>query len=167
MNDINVQVNRFLADSQWRTAELTIEMDVIKDDGNIGFKYKDNQRLQLSVFMDLLYISDYSFIDGYNFLRGGDDPWSDAEIQAEIDYLRDIGEMSEVPFLTFTDYQQNVVNNIIDDGSTIPGGVSFPYGNKGDFIFYANSGSSPIATPFPINAGFADDTIDAYFLDRT
>lgn len=164
--DINVEINNYLRDAQWRTSELTIQMDEIKDDGNTGFKRRDNQRLQLSIFMDLLYVTDYSFIDGFNFLAGGDEPWTDEEIQAEIDYLRDIGEMSEVPFLTFTDYQLNVVNNtIISDGNG--GSISFPIGNQNDFLFYANAGSNPITTPFPITAGHTFETIDSYFDGRT
>jgi hypothetical protein len=163
MIDINQYVSDYLRDAQWRTSELSIQMDEIKDDGNTGFKRRDTQRLQLSVFMDLLYVTDYSFKEGYNFLYAGDEPWTDAEIQAEIDYLRSIGEMSEVPFLTFADYQLNVLGNVVDNGTVI---IGFPAGNQGDFLYYANTGNSPIPTPFPDVAGHTTETIDAYFANR-
>ena len=165
MGDINIEVNNYLRDAQWRTAELTGEMDAIKDDGNIGFQRRDSIRLQLSTFMDLLYVTDYSIYGGYNFIYGGDEPWTDKEIQAEIDYLRSIGEMSEVPFLSFAEYQQDVVLNVVESG--IPAsGVDFPNGNQGDFLYYANTGNSPIATPFSTIAGHTTETIDIYFANR-
>ena len=167
MSDINTEVNNYLRDAQWATAELTTEMDDIKDDGNVGFQRRDAIRLQLSTFMDVLFVADYSFYEGYNFLYAGDTPWTDAEIQTEIDYLRDIGEMSEVPFLSFADYQQNVVMNVIENGDSVPGiGVNFPNGASGDFLYYANTGNNPIATPFPTTVGHTTELIDAYFLRR-
>lgn len=171
MTDINQEIYNYLRDAQWKTAELTVEMDEIKDEGNIGFQRRDAQRLQLSIFMDVLYVTDYSFYDGYNFIYAGDEPWTDKEIQAEIDYLRSIGELSEVPFLTFADFQQTTILNAPGEGgdpSTPSEPSIFPYGNQNDFLFYANSGNTPIATPFPNSAGHINnETIDNYFLNRT
>ena len=74
--------------------------------------------------------------------------------------------MSEVPFLTFADFQQNVVINTTINEDSGSSGVSFPNGSQGDFLYYANTGNTPIATPFPITIGHEGETFAAYFGDR-
>ena len=155
--DIDEIVSNFLGDAQYRVAELGIEINTQKKE---GYNIEENTwlRAQLILWMDLLYESRSSIYEGYNYLGS----WSDRDIQAECEYLRKLTGMANIPYITFAGYSPEIRNEIIGDpeGGT---GAEFPYGEPDDILVYAEAGTTPVATPFPIEGGMTDETIFEYF----
>ena len=157
MATLDEQINNFLRDASWRIAELSGEIDQLKRQDKT-FREQAEQRAELSVFMDLLYDTINPILNDYTFLKVD---WTEREIIAEMEYLREHTQMAEIPYITFTGYSPT----IIVDGGTGPGnpGGTFPPGTVGQILTYNASGDL-IAVDFPSDGGMlTNETIDEYF----
>ena len=156
MADINEVVDRFLADAQYRIAELSIEMNQLKDDRQ-PYERQAKIRANLILWMDLLYESRDCIYEGYNYLG----EWTDEEIQAECEYLRNISGMAEIPAFSFAGYSSTIKANIV--GATPD--AQFPFGTAGNILVYENDGSIPVTKPFPEEGGMIEEIndINLYF----
>ena len=154
--NINIIVERFLADAQYRIAELGTEINTQKKE---GYNFEENTwlRSQLILWMDLLYESRNSIYEGYNYLGS----WTDRDIQAECEYLRKLTGMANIPYITFAGYSPEIRNEIIGGGGGI--GINFPYGVPDEILVYLEAGTSPVPQPFPSEGGMTGETIFEYF----
>ena len=154
--EIDIIVSRFLADAQYRIAELGTEINTQKKE---GYNIEENTwlRAQLILWMDLLYESRSSIYEGYNYLGS----WSDRDIQAECEYLRKLTGMANIPYITFAGYSPEIRNEIIGGDPSI--GVDLPYGVPDDILVYLTAGTNPVPQPFPKEGGMIGETIFEYF----
>jgi hypothetical protein len=154
--NINQYILDFLADAQYRVAELAGEILELKN-GGYGYEVEEWERAQLILWMDLLYESRDSIWDWYNYLG----KWTDKEIKQECEYLRKLSGMSKIPWLTFSAYAPDVVNVILGGGTS----ANFPTGNSGDILLYDTDGLNPTPTHFPEEGGMTDEitSITEYF----
>ena len=154
--DINTIIADFLRDTQYRVAELSIEIDQARDQ-QLFDKGAFAIRAELILWMDLLYDARHNIREpDYNFL----DSWEERDIIGECEYLRQKSSMSSIPYLTFAGYSPEIQNIIIGDPGS--GGGTLPTGNPGDHIVY-NAASVPITEPFPEIGGLQGETIDQFF----
>jgi hypothetical protein len=153
MADLNQTVYNFLADAQYRVAELSIEMSEMKVRRS-EYNEKHDLRAQLILWMDLLYESrDNLYGDAYNYLSD----WTERQILAECEYLRQLSGMAAIGYITFAGYSPIIIANT-NSGS----GANLPAGNENDYIRYDVNGN-PITEPFPNVAGMTTETIEQYF----
>jgi len=167
---IDQAVSDFLRDAQYRIATLTSELHAIEDKGSKRYKTRDQWRLELSVFMDIVYEGHWYIQDAYNHIQytdevGTEDKWTEAEVMEEIDRLRALTEMNEVPFVTFAGYYPQMYTPV----NSIPGAsssVGFPAGTSGMIIFY-NASGVPYADNINPYAGMQEgESINSYFSGR-
>jgi hypothetical protein len=158
MATIDDQINDFLRDASFRVAELTIDIDA-KKRSDKSFKVEAELRAELTTFMDLLFDTINNIKDDYTFLKTD---WPDREITLEMEYLRDRTGMSEIPYITFTNYSPNILVQITG-GNGGSGSTTLPAGALNQIITYDISGNA-IAVDFPTAGGmFTSETIDQYF----
>ena len=156
MAAIDDQINAFLRDASYRVAELTIEIDEKKNTDK-KFKEEAELRAELTTFMDLLYDSINPIKDDYTFLKQS---WPEREIIAEMEYLRGVSEMAEIPYITFTGYSPQVITQAGDDNVD---STMFPPGFVGQIMTYNISGDV-VVVDFPSTGGMKiGETIDDYF----
>jgi hypothetical protein len=157
---IDETISQFLLDGQFRISELAIQKENIGDIYDPESLELDRQMYEIYLLMDVLYIGTIGIVDGYNLCG-----WSDAEIESAIEWVRNHTGMNTSPYVDFVGNYPQIVNNITEGGDG--GGVSFPLGAVGDFLYYFNNNTSPSATPFPVIVGQSDsDTINTYFAGR-
>ncbi len=152
MADLNTTIADFLRDAQYRVATLSIQM--------IGMKKRRKEydrlhdlRAQIILWMDLLYESrDSVYGDDFNYLGG----WTDRQIIEECEYLRKIGGMSTIAYITFAGYSP-IVRSII---TGVVGAI--PPGTENQYLRF-NSGGNLVAEAFPIIGGMTTETISEYF----
>lgn len=155
MADLNTTISDFLRDSQFRVAELSVEMAAMKTKRPEYYRLHD-LRAQLILWMDLLYESrDNIHGDDFNYL----DPevWSERAIISECEYLRKISGMATIGYITFAGYSP-IIRNIITGVS----GGNLPAGLENQYIVYDVNGN-PVATNFPTIGGMQTETITQYF----
>jgi len=154
MAAIDQIISDFLRDAQYRMVEIANELDELDDFSDPRYEELEQQRLELYLFMDCLYVGMWSIYDGYNHLD-----WDDYDIQAEIEYLRNRCEMINSPYMTFVGTYPEILACITGDTS----GSGLPSGNYGDMIYY-NSNGNPITVPLPVIVGMLDsDTPSTFF----
>ncbi len=159
MDDVNQIVNDFLRDSQFRVSELSIIIDASRDTAvkSLEVKQAIEWRSELILWNDMLYESRHDIFDpDYNFLTPN--IWTDRDITAECEFLRQKTGMADVPYITFAGYSPEIRNTIIGED----GGTGLPTGNPGDYIEYNVSGI-PQTVPFPSIGGMTTETIQQYF----
>lgn len=162
--DIDQIVNDFLRDAQYRVAEITIEMDSMDNESNRGYRELQKVRHQLITFMSVLWWPYDELADGYNFMLAGTTDWTERKIIKEIEYLRRVARLNQVPYLSFTNHITELLSMSATSTST---GYGFPIGTQGQYITYNISGD-PIAVDFPIHGGMkAYEDINMYFAGRT
>jgi hypothetical protein len=160
-------VSDYLRDAQYRIAQLTGEIDSLKDEGeeNPNFVLLKEKRMALIRFMRLVYDPFHSFQDaGYNFLKASTE-WSDREIINEIEYLRDYTDMALIPYAVFTGFYPTIVNNILGDNFGGGGVANLPEGEYLNVLRYNINGELE-AIPFPQYTGMGNLTINDYFSGR-
>lgn len=151
---IEQKISDFLRDAQYRMAEIANRMEE-KDDYDNEFEELEEQRLSLYLFMDCIYIGNWSIRGGgYNHLF-----WDDYDIEHEMEYLRNYCGMVTSPYITFVGNYPTIVASVgASSGSSIPNGA------PSEYIYYDAAGN-PITAPFPVFAGATDsDTVETYFL---
>lgn len=154
MIDINVVVSDFIRDAQFRITEIGTELDNLRNSSDPRFIELEDQRLQLYLFMDILYIGQWSILDGYNHLD-----WSDYDITLESEYLRNRCEMINSPYASFVGTYPEIVACISGQTS----GSGLPSGSNGEFIYY-NENGTPETVLFPSTVGMLDgDTVNLFF----
>ena len=152
--DIDQIISDFLRDAQFRITEIGTELDNLADFQDPRYIELEEQRLQLYLYMDILYVGQWSILDGFNHLD-----WDDYEINLECEYLRNETKMINSPYASFVGSYPEIVACI--SGET--GGEGLPSGSPGDFIYY-NSNSNPVVEQFPLTVGMADtDTVTTFF----
>jgi len=152
MADLNTTVDNFLRDAQYRVATLSIEM--------YGMKRRRKQydalhdlRAQIILWMDMLYESrDNIYGNDYNYLGG----WTDRQIIEECEYLRKIGGMSTIGYITFAGYSP-VVRSVV---TGVPNAI--PAGTENQYLRF-NSAGDLVAEDFPDIGGMISETISEYF----
>lgn len=151
---IDQYVADFLRDAQFRIAEMGVEMDALSDFNSPRYIELEGYRQELYQFMDVVYVGNWSIIDGYNFLD-----WDDYDIQAEMEYLRNRTAMITSPFTTFVGNYPEIVEGIT--GNSLATGL--PVGVNQQYVGYDVNGN-PIAVDFPELAGAIDtDTALTFF----
>lgn len=159
-------ISEFLRDAQYRIAQITISLKNMRKDGNDDPNYYllQEKRRALIDFMEMIYDSHHKFVDGgYNFLAASV-AWTDREIIAEAEYLRNYADMVRIPYGVFVGYYPTILNNILGDG--FGGGTTLPTGDYLEILRYNVSGVLE-AIPFPEYAGMGQLSIDDYFAGRT
>ncbi len=154
MIDIDQYIADFIRDAQYRIAEIGVEIDGIKNGRSPRLKELLDWRDDLYLFMDILYVGEWSIIDGYNHLTD----WTDEMVQSEAEYLRNKTGMVTSPFTTFVGVYPEIV-------ASIGGGSSsgLPQGDPLDFIQYNQNGEA-VTQPFPQFVGAqTGDTPATYF----
>lgn len=162
-DNTNQVVANFLRDAEWRIAELSTEMGLLDDDGDIKYIELQHLRQGLITWMNIVYDFHHNLTsDGYNLLLGGANPWTDAEVVLECERQRSIAGLNPVPFIEFTGQVTEIVSNIINED-----GVDFPAGFQGQILIY-NASGVPEAQDFPPYGGQEDgESLDTYFTART
>lgn len=154
----------FLRDGQYRIAQLSSELDDLKDDG--GYLYDDRflKRLQISVLMDILYEGKWYILDGFNHVQIGDAlyDWTEREVMQAIESVRYETDMNEIPFITFTAHYPQIAIY----GQSGLGSADLPTGQPGDTIFYNESGSAYTDSIDQFGGMNDTDTIETYFTGR-
>lgn len=153
--DIDQIVSDFLRDAQFRITQIGTELDGLKDFEEPRYIELESQRLQLYLYMDILYVGQWSILDGYNHLD-----WDDYDINLECEYLRNVTEMINSPYASFVGTYPEIVACITGQQ---PSGGGLPAGNPGDFIYY-NANGNPVTEQFPLTVGMIDsDTVNSFF----
>lgn len=159
MNDI---IAAFLRDGQYRIAELSIELNVLRDDGSQEHNSLIEKRELIATLMDMLYEGCWLITSGYNHVQVGTGlTWSERELQAEIEYVRYETNMNEMPGINFTPHYPQIVQ-IITGGGTGSGG-SLPSGNFGQFLMYDINGQLIPIDISPYGGWSVTDSITQYF----
>lgn len=159
-------VSDYLRDAQYRIAQLTGQIDSLRDEGeeNPNFVLLKEKRMALIRFMRLVYDPFHVFHnDGYNFLKAVTE-WSDREIIDEIEYLRDYTDMALIPYAVFTGFYPTIVNNILGDNFN-QGAANLPTGDYLNVLRYNINGVLE-AIPFPQYTGMGNLPINDYFSGR-
>jgi hypothetical protein len=160
-------ISDYLRDAQYRIAQLGIEIDNKRDEGEEDplFALLREKRKALIDFMEIVYDPYHLYQDGgYNFLAAPT-AWTDREIAAEVEYLRDFADMTRIPYGVFTGYYPTIVNNILGDGFGANNSAVFPEGDYLDILRYNASGQLE-AIPFPQYTGMGNLSINDYFTGR-
>lgn len=174
MADVNTVVSEFLRDAQYRIGKLSVEINELDKEGSYNVDEKRRQRLELAVFMSILYEGKWFIADDeYNHIQtadaaGEEDAWTDGEIISEIERLRYYTNMNEIPFINFTAHYPQISSFIGTSGSQGSAGnnLTFPIGLSGQVIFY-NSSGAPYAETLDQYGGMYDtESIDTYFTNR-
>jgi hypothetical protein len=167
---INEYIDNFLRDAQYRVGTLSAEIDEIGDDGSYRYEELFFKRLELTLFMDVVYEGKWYITDGYNHIQytttsGTKTGWTEREVIQEIEHLRYYTEMNEVPFVTFTAHYPQIVNPIGSGGSG-SGTGSLPAGQFGQIMGF-NAIGEPVAQNVDPYGGHIDgEPIAAYFSGR-
>ena len=160
-------ISDFLRDAQYRVSQLTIEIDEKRDEGeeNPNFIIRKAKRKALIDFMELVYDPLHFFIDdGYNFLKA-EEEWTDHEIAAEIEYLREYTNMTRIPYGVFSGYYPTILVSILGTNINAGNDAVFPEGDYLDILRY-NSNGELEAVPFPQYTGVGNLSINDYFSGR-
>lgn len=114
---IHTDILAFLRDAQYRVAELTSEINEGLEIGEIQSpKSKHRLRLELSMFIEVLYEINWGFTNGYNLILTNEDPvvymtgWNLNLLNHEMQYLRNKAGMVNMPLISFGPYWTDVVN---------------------------------------------------------
>ncbi len=152
MADLNTTIADFLRDAQYRVATLSIEMYGMKRRRKEYDRLHD-LRAQIILWMDLLYESrDSIYGDDFNYLGG----WTDRQIIEECQYLRKIGGMSNIAYITFAGYSPIVRSVITGVANVIPSGLENQY-------LRFDAGGNLVAEAFPVTGGMTTESISEYF----
>ena len=143
-------ISNFLVDAQYKVAILTIEINNKKGRDH-DFKKEYLMRLELSIWISVLYEAYQDIYNGYNFLGN----WTDTQIKEECEYLRAKTGITRVPYLTFASYAPEIV-------VAQQQGDGVPAGSRGYLVTY-NASNQPISAPAPVEGGMLNMTIDEYF----
>ena len=170
---IDEHIGNFLRDAQYRIAQLSVEMDKLGDDGSYQYRDMYSKRLQLSVFMSILYEGNWRIIEpGFNHIQfevsasGALETWTEREMLAEIDYLRYYTNMNEVPYITFTGHYPLIQASSSSESGGSGSGESLPQGLYQQMIIY-NLSNVPIAVDIDPYAGPLDgESINTYSSGR-
>lgn len=175
MADLNTVVSEFLRDAQYRIGKLSVEINELDKEGSYNVDEKRRQRLELAVFMAILYEGKWFITDSeYNHVQmteaaDEENAWTEGEIISEIQRLRYYTNMNEMPFINFTAHYPQIASFIGtsgSQGSAPEDSLSFPIGLSGQVIFY-NSGGVPYADTIDEYGGMYDtESINAYFNNR-
>jgi hypothetical protein len=124
--------DQFVSDAAYRIGELGMKMDAMADNSNHQYAYMASVRQKLSLFVSVIRHTTMNIIDGENFLD-----WTEMETIREMEHLRKISGMNQLPIINFTNYAPSVFigETVISDGSD---GSALPEGSPGDIIFYNN-----------------------------
>ena len=162
--DLTTAINDFVRDAQYRIAELSVEIDENRDNGQYRMAEALLLRHELSTFVEVLWWSRHPIIDGSNFLAASED-WTDAEITREIHRLRNKGGLNPVPYISFAGYNPEIISQGDGSGGGCDGSC-FPQGTLGQYLAYDGSGTV-IAQAWPeyVGANPQDDIFD-YFENR-
>ena len=153
MAAIDLYISEFIKDAQFRIAEIGTELDNLDDFCSPRYVELEGYRIELYQFMDVLYIGQWSIIDGYNHLD-----WEEYDIKREMEYLRNRTQMINSPYTTFVGNYPEIVESIIDSAK-----LALPLGEFNDVIYYDENGNA-VTSPFPVTAGMnATDTPLTYF----
>ena len=155
MADLDTTVLEFLRDASWRIAELTLEMDNMESKDIPQYKEKDRIRLELYLFMDVIYFGRNEIKDGYNYAL---QTFTEAELFAEMEYLRGMSGMNITPTFNFVPYYSQILNKIVEGGvESIPSGV------YNDILIF-NNNNELVLQQWPNIAGHYDgESAAAYF----
>lgn len=160
-------ISDFLRDAQYRVSELTIKIDEKKDEGeeDPNFILLKAKRKALIDFMELVYDPFHLFIDDeYNFLKAAT-AWTDREISAEIEYLREYTDMTRIPYGVFTGYYPTILVSLLGNNVNAGENAVFPEGDYLDILRYNVNGELE-AIPFPQYTGMGNLSINDYFAGR-
>lgn len=162
---VDDHVANFLRDAQFRIAEISVEINGLEDKGSYQYTKLNESRLQLSLFMSMLYEGKWLITGSYNHVQIGEgQTWTEYELISEIQYLRHYNKMNVVPYITFTPHYPKIAGLINGGGS---GSVSsLPAGNFGQLMGF-NGNGDPEAQDIDEWAGHrTGETITAYFSGR-
>jgi hypothetical protein len=160
-------ISDFLRDAQYRVAKLSVEIDNLRAEGDSDFNFilRRRKRDALIAFMELCYDPmTYFEANGYNFLKAVT-AWSDREIAAEIEFLREYTDMTRVPYMTFSGYYPTILNNILGDGGGPSTPANLPDGDYLNILRYDANGNLQ-AVSFPEYVGALSLDINDYFAGR-
>lgn len=159
---IHDHIYNFLRDGQYRIGQYTAMIDNLEDEGSVLYHKYFRARLEISVFMDILYEGMWPIDNGYNHIQIPAD-WTEVEILSEIQYLRYYYGMNEIPWITFTGHYPKIEQST---GGGSPGSGNQPItGLPGQFVSFNASGQQ-FAEDFNPYGGHLDETIEEYFQDR-
>lgn len=140
--NITQHIDDFLRDGQYRFAELAVEMDQNRDNGDTYFNTLKFDLFELGMFLNVLYESRIQIKDATNWTARD---WTDKELLACIQYFRDKHAMNQVPFESFFMFQNYWSTRLSE--TVVGSGTGLPSGNPGDFLLY-NSSGIPVPVPF-------------------
>jgi hypothetical protein len=160
---IDEYIANYLRDAQGRIAQLSVEMNQLEDQGSYQYRTLYRSRLELAVFMDLLYEGKWLVKDGYNHMQIGENlTWTEREVIQEIEHLRYYNKMNELPYITFTAHYPKIAS-IISGGGAGSGSAAVPVGAFGQLMGF-NSAGGPEAQDISAWAGhITGESINAYF----
>jgi hypothetical protein len=169
---IDQAISNFLRDAQYRIGYLSWKMDELQDSGSYQYRDLYKKRLQLSVFMSILYEGNWGIITPdfnhiqYDEATGCKTTWTEEEIMREIDYLRYYTGMNEVPYVTFTGHYPLISQSSSGESGGSGSGATLPQGLYGQMLVY-NLTNQLVAVDIDEYGGMLDgESINAYFSDR-
>ncbi|KKN79671.1 hypothetical protein LCGC14_0336930 [marine sediment metagenome] len=146
-------ISNFLVDAQYRVAEFTIQINDIRKRSRKSNDWRKPYllRLELSIWISVLYEASQNIYDSYNFLSN----WNDIQIREECEYLRAKTGITRIPYLSFASYAPEIV---VVEGS----GNGVPAGTQGQVVSY-NASNQPVAASMPTDGGMLEMDIDEFF----
>lgn len=156
MATIQEHIAYFLRDAQYRLGELAGEKLKIQNPNSARAKEIRKIRFEIYSFLFVLYESYHDIYDEGE--SGFTNDWTDDEILAEIEYLRDIANISEIPWLDFPGVNQEIVQVIGTSGSS----ANIENSTIG-YIAYFKTISALAGKPLSDTAGKLTSDIDAFF----
>jgi hypothetical protein len=156
-------IANYLRDAQGRIAELSVEMNELEDQGSYQYRKLVRSRSEIAAFMSILYEGKWLIDGGYNHIQVGEGmTWTEREIIEEIEYLRYLHKMNELPYITFTAHYPRIAS-IINGGGAGSGVAAVPVGTYGQLMGF-DGGGGPEAQDISPWAGYIDgESINTYF----
>jgi hypothetical protein len=156
-------IANYLRDAQGKIALLSVEMNELEDQGSYQYRELYRSRLELSLFMSILYEGKWLIQDGYNHMKIGESTtWTEREVISEIEWLRYHHHMNEMPYITFTAHYPRIASTINGGGGA--GSVPlFPTGAYGKLMGFTAAGEAEPQDISPWAGHIDGESISTYF----
>lgn len=151
---LNEEISDFIRDAQWKLIEMSIYQDQDNDFsyGEAQIKRSLRDRWELYIFMWLLYNNRYNYSEDHASLLD----WTEEQISAEIQYLRNRFNMNPVPVM-FNSARKTVLRFIEQNSGNLPEGIP-------GYILGWNQNNEPVPVPVKSIVGaITDVSPEQYF----
>lgn len=161
------KIEDFLRDGQYRIGQLSVMIDQSRENSAYDFHELSYKRELIIMLMDVLYEGKWYIRDGFNHIKivpdsGTKTGWTEKELSAEIEYVRYVTNMQEIPFLSFTLYYPMIINGSGGSGSTNLSVSGMP----GMVLFFNASGNLYADYIDEYGGMYSWESINSYFSNR-